>query len=219
MRFLAPSAKPDARPRASASSVSSAALALAFCVLLANCGSARPVSYYRLEPMPASTPQSSTVYPVTIVVGHITAPLLYRDDRIVYSNGQVELGADYFHRWAEAPAEMLESMLLQDLRASGQFRSVQRLGSSSKGDYVLRGHLSAFNEVDTGGVAAQFAIEFELFQPKTGSVVWTFPYSHDEPANSKSMSDVVLALQSNVRTGLQQATSSLTQYFASHPAQ
>ncbi len=219
MRFFAPCSKPDARPRASASSVSSAALALAFCVLLANCGSARPVSYYRLEAMPAAAPQSSTVYPVTIVVGHITAPLLYRDDRIVYSNGQVELGADYFHRWAEAPTEMLESMLLQDLRASGQFRAVQRLGSSAKGDYVLRGHLSAFNEVDTGGAAAQFAIEFELFQPKTGSVVWTFPYSHDEPANGKNMSDVVLALQSNVRTGLQQATSSLTQYFASHPAQ
>jgi len=169
--------------------------------------------------MPVSAPQSSTVYPVTIVVGHITAPLLYRDDRIVYSNGQVELGADYFHRWAEAPTEMLESMLLQDLRASGQFRAVQRLGSNAKGDYVLRGHLSAFNEVDTGGAAAQFAIEFELFQPKTGSVVWTFPYSHDEPANGKNMSDVVLALQSNVRSGLQQATSSLTQYFASHPAQ
>jgi len=58
-----------------------------------------------------------------------------------------------------------------------------------------------------------------LFQPKTGSVVWTFPYSHDEPASGKNMSDVVLALQSNVRTGLQLATSSLTQYFASHPAQ
>jgi ABC-type uncharacterized transport system auxiliary subunit len=219
MRFSSPCSNSDARPRASASSVSAATLALAFCVLLANCGSARPVSYYRLEATPVSAPQSSTVYPVTIVVGHITAPLLYRDDRIVYSNGQVELGADYFHRWAEAPTEMLESMLLQDLRASGQFRSVQRLASSAKGDFVLRGHLSAFNEVDTGGAAAQFAIEFELFQPKTGSVVWTFPYSHDEPANGKNMSDVVLALQSNVRTGLQQATSSLTQYFASHPAQ
>jgi ABC-type uncharacterized transport system auxiliary subunit len=219
MKLLAPCSNPDERPRASAISVSLAAMALGLCVLLANCGSARPVSYYTLELMPPVAPQSSSAYPVSIVVGPISAPILYRDDRIIYSNGQVALGADYFHRWAEAPTEMLQSMLLQDLRASGQFSSVQRLGSNTKGDYVLRGHLIAFEEVDSGGVAARFSIEFELFHPKTGSVVWTFPYTHDEPASSKSMSDVVLALQSNVRTGLQQALSSLTQYFASHPAQ
>jgi ABC-type uncharacterized transport system auxiliary subunit len=209
----------DPRSRVTASSAGLAALALALCVLLANCGSARPVKYYTLEAMPAPAAQSPSAYPVTIVVGHISAPLLYRDDRIVYSNGQVELGADNFNRWAEQPTEMLESMLLQDLRSSGQFRTVQRMSSNSKGDYLLRGHLSAFNEVDTPGIAARFVIEFELFQPKTGAVVWTFPYSHDEPVNGKTMSAVVTALQSNVRAGLQQATSSLAQYFASHPAQ
>lgn len=219
MKLLAPCSNPDERPGASAISVSLAAMAVALCVLLANCGSARPVSYYTLELMPPVAPQSSPANPVSIVVGRIIAPPIFRDDRIIYSNGQVALGADYFHRWAEAPTEMLESMLVEDLRATGQFSSVQRLGSNSKGDYVLRGQLIAFNEVDSGGVAARFAIDFELFQPKTGSVVWTFPYTHDEPANGKDMSDVVMALQSNVRTGLQQALTSLTQYLASHPAQ
>ena len=111
-------------------------------MLLANCGSARPVKYYTLEGLPSPAPSASpATYPVTIVVGHITAPLLYRDDRMVFSNGDVQLGSDSFNRWAEQPTEMLESMMLQDLRATGQFRTVQRLTSNSKGDYMLRGHL------------------------------------------------------------------------------
>jgi len=194
-------------------------LALGLCLLLANCGSERPIHYYMLESTPAPIPKAAT-YPVTIVVGHITAPMLYRDDRLVYGSGSVELGADYYNRWAEAPTEMIENILVQDLRSSGQFRSVQRQASSARGDYILRGHLSAFNEVDTQGVAARFTIEFELYQPKTGSIVYTFqPYSHDEPASGKSPSAVVEAMQTNVRAALQQVTSELGQYLASHPAQ
>ena len=73
--------------------------------------------------------------------------------------------------------------------------------------------------MDSPGIAARFAIEFELFQPKTGTVVWTFSYAHDEPVSGKTIAAVVEALQTNVRAGLQQAISSLTQYFAAHPAQ
>jgi ABC-type uncharacterized transport system auxiliary subunit len=195
-------------------------LALGLCLLLANCGSERPIHYYMLESTPAPIPQTAK-YPVTIVVGHVTAPILYRDDRLIYGSGSVELGADYYNRWAEAPAEMIENILVQDLRASGQFRTVERQASSARGDYILRGHLSALNEVDTAqGVAARFTIEFELYQPKTGSVVYTFqPYSHDEPANGKTPSAVVEAMQTNVRAALQQVTGELGQYFASHPAQ
>lgn len=219
MRFFASSRRFRPRALARTSSLSLAALTLALCVLLANCGSARPVKYYTLAGPPSPAASAANVFPVTIVVGHISAPLLYRDDRMVFSNGDVQLGSDSYNRWAETPTEMLESMMLQDLRATGQFRTVQRLTSNSKGDYMLRGHLSAFNEVDSPGIAARFVIEFELFQQKTGTVVWTFPYSHDEPVNGKTVSAIVLALQSNVRAGLQQATGSLTQYFATHPPQ
>lgn len=202
-------------PRASRSLT---ALALGLCVLLANCGSARPVKYYTMEGMPSTTTQTSpSAYPITLVVGHITAPLLYRDDRIVFSNGQVQLGTDNFNRWAEQPTEMLESMLVQNLRSSGQYRAVQRQTSSARGDYIIRGRLSSLCEVDSPGINARFAIEFDLYQPKTSMVVWTFPYAHDEPVSGKTMAEVVTALQANVRAGLQQATSSLGQWFASHP--
>jgi len=67
-------------------------------------------------------------------------------------------------------------------------------------------------------VAARFSIELELFDRKSGTVVWTQPYSHDEPVSTKNVPAVVEALQTNVRTGLQQLTGSLSQYFASQAA-
>ena len=103
-------------------------------------------------------------------------------------------------------------------KRQGQYRTVERISSSARGDYVLRGRLSAFNEVDTPQVAARFSIELELFERKSGTVVWTQPYSHDEPVSTKNVPAVVEALQTNVRTGLQQLTSSLSQYFASQAA-
>jgi cholesterol transport system auxiliary component len=229
MRFFATTHKPEirssesrrnnARSRGSASQAALAALALALCVLLSNCGSARPVKYFTIQGTPPAAQQSTSTYPVTIVVGHISAPLLYRDDRMVYSNGSVELGSDSYNRWAEQPTEMIESMMVQNLRATGQFRAVQRMSSSGKGEYILRGRLSAFNEVDNPGITARFTIDFELLQAKTGNVVWVFPYTSDQPVTEKSVTAIVLALQTNVRTGLQQATASLLQYFATHPQQ
>jgi cholesterol transport system auxiliary component len=203
--------------RGTAAHAGLAALALALCVLLSNCGSARPVKYFTIQGTPPAIQQSTTTYPVTIVVGHINAPLLYRDDRMVYSNGSVELGSDSYNRWAEQPTEMIESMLVQNLRATGQFRAVQRMSSSGKGEYILRGRLSAFNEVDNPGITARFTIDLELLHAKSGNVVWTFPYTNDQPVPEKSVTAIVLALQTNVRTGLQQATASLVQYFATHP--
>ena len=209
----------ESRPRGSASSAALTALAIALCVLLTNCGSPRPVKYFSIQgPPPPAAAQSPTQYPVTIIVGHITAPLLLRDDRMVYSNGAVEMGSDSYNRWAEQPTDMIENLLVQNLRATGQFRSIQRMSSSGKGDYILRGHLSAFNEVDSPGITARVTLDLELLQTKTGSVVWTLPtYSHDEPVGEKTVTAIVLALQTNVRTAIQEATSSLTQYFATHP--
>ena len=211
----------ESRLRASASSAGLTALVIVLCVLLTNCGSARPVKYFTIQgtPPPAA-PSKPNPYPVTIVVGHITAPMLFRDDRMVYSNGSVELGSDSYNRWAEQPTDMIESILVQDLRATGQFRAIQRMSSSGKGDYILRGRLSAFNEVDSPGITARVTLDLELLQTKTGTVVWTLPtYSHDEPVGEKTVTAIVLALQANVRSAMQEATSSLTQYFATHPQQ
>ena len=203
---------PDGTANYSAVLISGAALLL--CFIIAACGAVRPVKYYRVEAAPAAAPSTDSPYPITLILGQISAPDLFRDDRLVYSNGSVELGAYNDHRWAEPPPEMIGNMLLESLRASGRYRTVEKISSNARGDYILRGRLLALNEVDTAQIMARFGIELELFDRKVGAVVWTQSYSHDEQVNSKTISAVVEALQTNVRAGLQQLTASLNQYFA-----
>ncbi len=115
---------------------------------------------------------------------------------------------------------MIEGLLVQRLRRSGQYKSVQRISSTARGDYLLRGHLTSLNEVDDpAGIKARFDFQLELFDQKSGSVVWTDSYSHEEPVGKKSVTAVVESLQKSVNTGIEQLTANLAQYFASHPQQ
>ena len=189
-------------------------------IITANCGAARPVKYYTLNPAPVPEPsvsvESDAPLPVTILIGRITSSHLYLDSPIVYSNGSVELGTYPSHRWAEVPTEMLETMLTQSLRAKGKFRSVGRLGSRARGDYILRGHLYSLEEVDSPSLVARFSLSLELFQPKTGNVVWSQSYSHDEPVNKKTVPAVVEALRHDVLAGIDQLTNSLDAYISTN---
>lgn len=194
-------------------------------ILTLSCGSTRPVKYYALQ-VPAAPAVAADPYPISLLVGRITAPHLFRDDRLVYSSGPLQLGTYTYHRWAEPPDDMIEAMLIEALRASGHYRSVERVSSNARGDYILRGRLVFLEEVDKPSLSARFAIQLELFYPKTGTTVWSQSYSHDEPVSSGTdkkkkadVAEVVDALNRNVQQGLTQLATALGQYFANHPAQ
>jgi ABC-type uncharacterized transport system auxiliary subunit len=158
-------------------------------------------------------------FPVSLVVGRLYAPHLLRDDRVVYDMSDVALGVDEYHRWAEPPTGMIERLLVERLRNSGQYRSVQHLSSSTRGDFIVRGHLGSLNEVDDpAGLKARFSLQLELFDVKQGSVVWSDSFTHDEPVAQKTVDSVVEALQTSVRMGLDQLTANLARYFSTHPA-
>ncbi len=191
-------------------------LGLFLMVAMIGCGSTRPAKYYALE-FPADSPAGASPYPVTLLVGRVSAPHLYRDDKIVYQSGPVQMGTYEYQRWAEPPTDMIENMLVRTLRASGRFRAVERLSSNTRGDFIIHGNLRALEEVDNPGVAARFTIELEMFEPKTGTTVWSQLYSHDEPVSEKSVPAVVEALNRDVHAGMEQLSAGITQYFAGHP--
>jgi ABC-type uncharacterized transport system auxiliary subunit len=185
-----------------------------------GCGASRPVKYYVLDPgasQPAPATNAPATFPVTLLVARIASAHLYHDDRLVYGSGPVELGTYEYQRWAEPPTEMVQDALISSLRATGQYRSVSAIGSNLRGEYILRGHLYALDEVDNPAISARFSIELELFDTKTGATVWTGSYSHDAPVTGKTVADVVEALDQNVRTGLAQLGASLGDYFSNHP--
>ncbi|HUO33845.1 MAG TPA: ABC-type transport auxiliary lipoprotein family protein [Candidatus Acidoferrum sp.] len=183
----------------------------------ASCGAARPISYYTLAVPPAPAVSPSPQFHVDLLVGRLEASQLYRTDRIAYGSGPVEMGLYDNNRWASTPVDMVQDALISTLRATGQYRTVNRLASAMRGDYIIRGHLYSLYEVDKPQLVGRFSVQIELFDPKSRTTLWSGTYSHDEPVQGTTVPDVMTALNQNVSQGLQQLCSELGQYFAAHP--
>ncbi|MDE3179425.1 MAG: membrane integrity-associated transporter subunit PqiC, partial [Acidobacteriota bacterium] len=176
-------------------------LVLLAATLVCACGSGRPIHYYTMDLPPPPGP-STSVYPVTVLVGRIDAPEILQDEPIVYRSGPNEIGTYEYHHWAVPPARMVKELLIRRLRASGKYRSVDELGSVVEGEYVLHGRLYDFEEVDRGSIEALVSMEFELFDRRNRKAVWTHNYSQSIPVQGKEISDVVSALNRNLAQGL-----------------
>jgi ABC-type uncharacterized transport system auxiliary subunit len=183
--------------------------------LLAGCGATRPSKYYQLTVPGDVTPVAErTPYPVTLLLGPLRASHLYREDHIVFSSKGESMGTYQYQQWAAPPTEMLVDVLLRDLRASGKYRAVDVLRSNSHGDFILYGRLYDFKEISASPVVARLTMDLELRETKTGSIVWTHYYTHDESVNEKDISAVVAALDRNAQRGMGEIKASLDQYFS-----
>lgn len=187
--------------------------------LLSGCGASKPSKYYQLTvPGERAPTTTSMTVPVTIVVAPLLASNLYRDDRLVYGIGSEQMGTYEYQRWAAPPPEMIQQVLLRQLRASDHYEGVYLPRSNVQGDFTLRGHLYDFKELDSGSsLVARVTMDLELRDLKTGAVVWKHYYTHDEPVSAKTVPAVVTALNQNVQSVANEVSTGLDQYFAAHP--
>src|SRR5258707_752624 len=117
----------------------------------ASCVATRPVHYYTIEP--ASPPaDQAKADGLVLLVGSIATPEALQDGRIRYRTGSNEAGAYEYHRWTERPGSMVRNSLMRALRASGKYQRVLDASSSATGDYLLRGKLYEFGEVDSASI-------------------------------------------------------------------
>jgi ABC-type uncharacterized transport system auxiliary subunit len=180
---------------------------------LSGCGASRPIKYYTVQ-VPAAPTPSTDPYAVSLLVASIGGPEMFKDTPIAYRIGTNEVGTYQYSRWAEPPVEMLKGKLIRILRASGRYQSVSGLGSTAEGQFVVRGRLYEFEEVDSGSISGLVSMEFELYERKSGRVVWSHSYSRSEPVEGKKISLVVTALDLNLDRGLQEVSAGLDQYFS-----
>jgi ABC-type uncharacterized transport system auxiliary subunit len=183
-----------------------------------GCGAARPSKYYQLTvPSDAAPANASNPYHVTLMLAPITSSHLYREDHIVYTDNAQYMGVYQYQRWAEPPTEMIRDVLLRELRASDRFQGVYTWGSNVRGDYILRGHLYDFREIDASNLVGRVTLELELHDARTGTTVWTHFYSHDQSVAGKDVAAVVAALDHDVQQAIAEFRASLDQYFSAHP--
>jgi ABC-type uncharacterized transport system auxiliary subunit len=188
------------------------ALALSF----NGCAKSKPIHYYTVG-LPLAPTLTTSAHPLSLLVGSIVGADIYRNTPIVYRVGPNEIGAYQYSRWAEPPVELVKSKLIRVLSASGDYQSVTGLGSNSTGQFVVRGRLYEFAEVDGANITGLVSMEFELYDRKSGKVLWTHFYSQSEPVPSKEISAVVTALDTNLDHGLKEVAAGLNQYFAANP--
>lgn len=194
-----------------------ALLILAIAAFSAACGSSRPIKYYTLDVPAESAVDLSPQFPISILVARVTAAHLYRDDRLVYGTGAFQLGTYEYQRWTEPPVDMIQDSLIAALRATHRYRSVSAIASNLRGNYIVRAHLTALDEIDKPQLAARFSLDAELYDPRAGAALWSASYTHDEPVAGKKVPDVIEALDRNVKVGMAQLATELGQYFASLP--
>jgi cholesterol transport system auxiliary component len=173
-------------------------LAIAACLADTGCVSARPVHYYTLG---APSPPANREKPdgLILLVGSITTSEALQDGRIRYRSGSNEAGIYEYHRWTERPGSMVRHALIRVLRDSGKYRRVLESGSSTSGDYLLRGKLDEFDEVDRASIQTKISLHVELVDRKTSQTVWHHTMEREEPVSGKSVLDVVQSLDRNLQ--------------------
>src|SRR5262245_16983466 len=172
-------------------------LVMAGALVGASCAVAtRPVHYYTIEP---ASPPSDHAKPdgLILLVGAIATPEALQDGRIRYRTGSNEAGAYEYHRWTERPGSMVRNSLLRALRASGEYQRVLESTSSATGDYLLRGKLYEFGEVDRESILTRISLQVELVDKKTSRNVWDRLVEREEPVSGKNVADGVQSLDRN----------------------
>src|SRR5690242_8226759 len=120
-------------------------------LIAGGCAGTRSVHYYTLGPASVAANETTPDGP-TLLVGTIQAPESLQDARIRYRAGANEAGSYEYHRWTERPGAMVRDSLFRALQASGAYRRVLESSSSAPGDYLVRGKLHEFGEVDNAAV-------------------------------------------------------------------
>jgi ABC-type uncharacterized transport system auxiliary subunit len=180
--------------------------------LLGGCTAKVPKNHYytlRAE-LPAPPPPASPL-PVSLAVARFTAASrALGQERLVYRTAPHRVDFYEYHRWTDAPPDLVARVLIDRLAASGLFRSVTRVQTGSASDFILGGRVESLEEIDSGqDVSARVAITAELTDAKTGAIVWTGRGAKEAPVRDRSVDGVVQALNEALADSLEQITRSL----------
>jgi ABC-type uncharacterized transport system auxiliary subunit len=183
------------------------------CLASAGCVATRPVHYYTLGSAEPHVSQGRADGP-TILVANIATSESLQDVRIHYRAGVNEEGTYEFHHWTERPGAMVRDGLMQALRSSGKYQRVLESSSSATGDYLVRGRLHEFDEVDNAAIQTRISLQLDLIDKKTNRTIWDHLFERDEPASGKSISDVVASMDRNLAQVASQAAAELDRFLA-----
>ena len=161
--------------------------------------------YYTLQ-MPAPPARTDPKTAFVLGVEHFRAPEMLRDDRILYYQSPTEMNFYQYHRWGSDPASMFSELALGWIQGAGVFTEVRMLPAREPVDYILRGRLEHFEEVDeAGGSKARVSVELTLLRSRDHKVVWSDQRQAESAVQEKGVAGVVQALNESSQQILREA--------------
>lgn len=176
-----------------------AVLLLGLLPLLAACSlprpEARPVTSYLLESSPPTAPVKVAARTcLTLQVARPSAAPGADTGRMAYVERAHELRYFAYNRWVEAPAQMLQPALVQDLAASALFRAVIGPHTRSGADLTLATELLRLRQVfDKGASRAELTVRVNLLDPAGQRLLASRLFVLEQPAPENTPYGGVLA--------------------------
>jgi ABC-type uncharacterized transport system auxiliary subunit len=167
---------------------------MAVALAAVSCSTPR-MHYYTME-IPHMTPGPAPAIARHISVQRFRGSRVLSDDRILYREGPSEVNFYEYHRWASPPVDLATNYVTHRLKDSGTYMRISSYNEGAGSDYMLRGQLHHFEEVDRGKEASTaVALELELFDTKTGAPVWREEAECTRPLATRDVPGVVRGVQ------------------------
>jgi ABC-type uncharacterized transport system auxiliary subunit len=182
-----------------------------------SCGRIRYPDYYALNvPPPTSVPRVQSTVAGSLAVREFRSPMFLREGAIVYRPSDEQIGFYQYHRWAEDPRRAVTDLMMQDLQASGLFRSVDVYDGRGSPDLVLSGTLEHLEELDHAGkVSVQVTISARLVTTNTGEVVWQDTSSKTGTPDQRTIAAIVAEMSRQMDSAADSLVSSLGNHVSS----
>jgi cholesterol transport system auxiliary component len=104
-----------------------------------------PVNSYVLNTLPEIHPQKSR-HRISVLVTEPTASEINNTTQMAYTIGQHQVAYFAKNRWAETPAQMLQSLLIQTFQNTKYFYAVESPPITAQYDYVINTQLLQFEQ-------------------------------------------------------------------------
>jgi len=181
-----------------------AILALLVALFATSCGSVPKTSYYALQ-VPAAPSPADVRTTFSLGVEHFRAPLMLRDNRIVYYASPTQMNFYQYQRWGSDPATMLSEYTAQWLSSTGVFAQVRMLPLSDPVDYALGGRILSFEEVDAdGGAKVRLGLALTLVRKSDHKLVWSGEQREESPLQGHGVEGVATALNTSCAQALRE---------------
>lgn len=140
---------------------------------------------YTLEWAPADPIPPAPANGPTLAISPPLAAAGYGSSEMRYMVDRVELKAFAWHRWADAPARLLEPLLVTAAEASGLFAAVVPPGTPGATDLRLDSRLLHLRQVfEAGGCRMEMALRVTLVDNRSARILGTRELRESLPCDS-----------------------------------